>query len=361
MKRQSARPPQLPNCEAVNRDQDGNIPGNHPGAARGKIGVLLINLGTPEATDYWSMRRYLKEFLSDRRVVEANRLVWWFVLNGIVLSRRPQKSARAYDKIWDRDRNESPLKTITRDQAENLEQLFGADGPVRIKWAMRYGEPKIGRMIEELKDNGCDRILLFPLYPQYSAATTATALDKAYEALQHMRWQPALRTVPPYFDDPDYINSLSQSIQQHLEELDWKPDVILASFHGLPQAFLDKGDPYHCHCQKTARLLRQQLNLNEDELVLTFQSRSGRAKWLEPHTDETVEKLAHSGSKNLLVVTPGFAADCLETLEEIQLRAGELFRKHGGENFSMVPCMNHSAISMKLLYSLVERELEGWV
>lgn len=336
------------------------LPENHAPLASGKIGVLLINLGTPDATDFWSVRRYLKEFLSDRRVVEANRLVWWLVLNGIVLSKRPFKSGHAYEQIWNTDRNESPLKTITRSQSEKLGQHYSAGGAIEVSWAMRYGSPDIEKQITDLKNSGCDQILLFPLYPQYCAATTATALDKTFEALRAMRWQPAIRTVPPYFDDPGYIAAISDSILQHMEKLTWKPDVVLTSFHGLPRDFLTRGDPYHCHCQKTARLLRKRLKLSEDEFVLTFQSRTGRAKWLEPYTDETIRKLARSGIKNLLVVTPGFAADCLETLEEIQLRAAELFHESGGENFSMVPCLNDSTLSTDMLRSIIDRELQGW-
>ncbi|MCP4999038.1 MAG: ferrochelatase [Hyphomicrobiales bacterium] len=347
--------------ESENREGVSPLPEQHVQVASGRIGVLLINLGTPDATDYWSMRRYLKEFLSDRRVVEANRLVWWLVLNGIVLSKRPRKSGRAYQQIWDKKRDESPLKTITRSQSEILAEHYHTNKAIEVSWAMRYGSPKIAEQISNLKSSGCDQILLFPLYPQYSAATTATALDKTFEALQSMRWQPAIRTVPPYFEEPEYIAALADSIRQHIETLAWKPEVVLASFHGLPEEFLTRGDPYYCHCQKTARLLKQRLNFSENELIPTFQSRSGRAKWLQPYTDETIENLARDGVKNLLVVTPGFAADCLETLEEIEIRGAKLFHKSGGENFSMVPCLNDSAGSVGMLRSIIDRELQGWV
>ncbi len=334
---------------------------DHPVILSGKIGILLINLGTPDTTSYWPMRRYLKEFLSDPRVVEANRLVWWFVLNGIILSKRPQKSGLAYDKIWNQERNESPLRTITRSQCEGVSEKFCDNDRIVVDWAMRYGTPSIKDKIGKLKDKGCERIVLFPLYPQYSAATTASALDKAYEALQLMRWQPSIRTVPPYFDDPVYIEALGESISSHLAELDWKPDLILASFHGLPEAFHAKGDPYYSHCQDTVQLLRQHLAVTEDQLQLTFQSRPGRKEWLKPYTDQVLIGAAQNGIENMLVITPGFSADCLETLEEIAIRGKDSFVEHGGKNFSAQPCLNNQPCSIDMLTAIITQQLQGWL
>ena len=337
-------------------------PAGHPDVASGRIGVLLVNLGTPEATDYWSMRRYLKEFLSDRRVIEVNPLIWWPLLNGIILTTRPSKSGEAYELIWNRELDESPLKTITRGQSDGLGAALDADYPgIAVDWAMRYGKPAIEDKLSDLMNAGCDRILLFPLYPQYSAATTATVNDKAFEALGRMRWQPTLRIVPPYFDDAAHIDALAQSLRDHLASLTWEPEVILASFHGLPREYFDKGDPYHCHCQKTGRLLREAMGFSQDRLRVVFQSRFGKAEWLQPYTDKTVEELARSGVKNLTVITPGFAADCVETLEEIAMQAGESFHENGGENFSVVPCLNDTDASIAMLKSIVERELAGWI
>jgi protoporphyrin/coproporphyrin ferrochelatase len=337
------------------------LPAGHPAVSLGQIGVLLINLGTPEGTSYWPMRRYLKEFLSDRRVIEVNPVVWWFILNGVVLTRRPQRSGHAYERIWNRELDESPLKTITRAQADKVATAMGPEKRVQVDWAMRYGQPAIAAVIERLKAQGCDRILLFPLYPQYSAATVATALDKAFDVLKTMRWQPATRTVPPYHDHPAYIDALARSVRAHLEEIAWKPDVIVASFHGLPEDSLAKGDPYHCHCQKTTRLLRTALALPEDKLVIAFQSRFGRAEWLKPYTDDKVAELARGGAKNLVVITPGFAADCVETLEEIDIGTRAVFMENGGENFSLVPCLNDSPAGTAMLSEIVRRELLGWL
>jgi len=295
------------------------LPADHPPVVGGKIGILIMNLGTPEATSYWPMRRYLKEFLSDPRVIETNRALWWVILNGIVLTFRPKKSGHAYELIWNKDRNESPLKTITRSQSEQLTSLYSGNTEIVVDWAMRYGMPPVKERIEHLKSLGCDKILLFPLYPQYSATTTATALDKSYDALKEMRWQPAIRTVPPYHDDPAYIDALATSLKAHLKSIDYKPDVIVASFHGLPKSYLMRGDPYHCHCQKTARLLRERMGMKEGELIITFQSRFGTEEWLQPYTDKTIEKLAIDGVKNVVVITPGFSSDCVETLEEIAI------------------------------------------
>ena len=338
-----------------------HMPLGHPAFRTGKTGVLLINLGTPEATSYWPMRRYLKEFLSDRRVIEVNPVLWWFILNGIILTTRPKRSGHAYDKIWNRERNESPLKTITRSQAEKLGARMADLPQVVVDWGMRYGLPATADRIQALKDQGCDRILLFPLYPQYSAATTATALDKAYEALMAMRWQPAIRTVPPYFDHPAHIAALAQSLERHLASLAWTPDVILASFHGLPKDYLLAGDPYHCHCQKTARLLSERLGLVEGKLQVVFQSRFGKAEWLQPYAQQTVEELPARGIRNLVMIMPGFAADCVETLEEVAIGLRETFLAKGGVQFAAVPCLNDSAESMEMLDTMVRQQLSGWI
>ncbi len=338
-----------------------HTPEGHPQPAIGKIGVLLLNLGTPDGTDYWSMRRYLKEFLSDRRVIEVNPVLWWFILNGPILLKRPFSSGEAYRSIWNETHDESPLRTISRAQAEKLSKALKGKSQIVVDWGMRYGSPSTKSRIEALKEQGCDRILLFALYPQYAAATTATAYDKAFDALKQMRWQPAIRTVPPYHDDPAYIDALAKSLKREVGKLKWKPDVILASFHGLPKEYFDKGDPYHCHCARTTRLLREKLGWSEDFLRLTFQSRFGKAEWLQPYTDKTVEALAQDGVKNLAIVTPGFAADCVETLEEIAVENGDIFKEAGGENFAAIPCLNDSAEGMKVIQSVVERELKGWV
>ena len=320
-----------------------------------------MNLGTPEATSYGPMRRYLKEFLSDPRVIEVNPVLWWFILNGVILTFRPQKSGKAYEKIWNKTLNESPLKTITRGQGERLREALKDRPEIIVDWAMRYGQPPVGQRIEALKAQGCDRILLVPLYPQYSAATTATALDKCFDALKTMRWQPATRSVPPYFDHPAYIEALVKSLKQHIKALPWKPDLILASFHGLPREYLTKGDPYYCHCMKTARLLRKKMKLSPEQLQVVFQSRFGRAEWLQPYAQGTVEGLPAKGVKNLAMIMPGFSADCVETLEEVAIGLDETFKHAGGVNFSAVPCLNDSPDSIEMLEALVRQELKGWL
>jgi ferrochelatase len=327
----------------------------------GKIGVLLVNLGTPDDTDYWSMRRYLKEFLSDRRVIEANRVVWWVILNGIVLTTRSSKSGEAYRSIWNEELNESPLRTITRSQAEKVATALGHREEIVVDWAMRYGSPSIASRVEALAEAGCDRLLVFPLYPQYAAATTATVNDKVFDALKAMRAQPALRTVPPYPADPVYIDALAQSVRTHLAALDIEPEVVVASFHGLPKEYVEKGDPYQQQCVATTEALRAALGPLGDKLKLTFQSRFGRAEWLQPYTDKTVEALARQGVKSMAVITPGFAADCVETLEEIAEGAKEIFLENGGEAFSFIPCLNDSDGGIGVLVHLIERELQGWV
>ena len=339
------------------------LPGDHPPVRAGRIGVLLMNLGTPEATDYWSMRAYLKEFLSDRRVIETSRWLWWPILNLIILQTRPKKKGRDYDTIWNHEKNEGPLKTITRAQAEQtmaaLKEEYG--DRISVDWAMRYGKPPVKDALEKLLAEGCDRILLVPLYPQYSAATSATACDKAFEALMQMRWQPSVRVAPPYHDDPVYIDALADSMEASLAKLDFEPDVIITTFHGVPKSYLMKGDPYHCQCAKTSRLLRERMGWSADRWKLTFQSRFGPEEWLQPYTDETVKGLAESGVKKIALVAPGFSADCLETLEELDGENREIFMEHGGEQFAYLPCLNDSAEGMRVIEHVVRRELQGWL
>lgn len=327
---------------------------DHPKVATGKIGVLLINLGTPDAPEPTAVRRYLAQFLSDRRVIEIPPLLWQPILRGIILNTRPKKSAHAYAQVWREDG--SPLAATTRAQAAALQKRF--EGRAIVDHAMRYGRPAIDERIAALKAAGCDRILLAPLYPQYCAATTATANDAAFATLAAMRWQPAIRTLPPYHDDPAYIDALAASIRDALGSLNFEPDALLASFHGMPQRTLALGDPYHCHCQKTARLLGEALGR---ELIITFQSRFGRAKWLEPATDATLAQLPGRGVKRVALVAPGFAADCLETLEELAIRGRKIFLDAGGTNFHYLPCLNDSHAGLDMLEILVSRELEGWL
>jgi ferrochelatase len=337
------------------------LPEQHPPVKFGRIGILIVNLGTPESTSFWDMRRYLKEFLSDRRVIEAPRALWWLVLNGIILNTRPARSGKAYAKIWNRERDESPLKTVTRAQSDGLAKRLAKLPLVSVDWAMRYGKPSIAERIETLKEKGCDRILVFPLYPQYAAATTATVMDKAFEALAVTRWQPSIRGVPPYYDEPAYIEAIAKSLETHLAGLGWQPDLILASFHGLPQDYFDKGDPYHCHCMKTARLLRERLKLPADKLQVVFQSRFGKAEWLKPYAQDTVESLPGKGVRNLVMIMPGFAADCVETLEEVGIGLKETFLHKGGSHFSAVPCLNDQPASIDMIETIVRRELAGWI
>ncbi len=334
-----------------------------PGApAGGRIGVLLVNLGTPDATDYWSMRRYLKQFLSDPRVIEENRIKWWFILNVIILTVRPGRKGRDYDKIWNRERNESPLKTVTRAQADKLDDaLRPADARIRVDWAMRYGNPSIASRLDALVAQNCERILIVPLYPQYAGATVATVCDEAFRALGKLRAQPALRVLPPYYADPAYIDALAATLNAQLAKLAFKPDVIVASYHGMPEDYVAKGDPYYDHCAATTRLLRQRLKLDEDKLLMTFQSRFGKAEWIKPYTDATVKGLAARGVKNLAVITPGFAADCLETLEEIAMENAHIFKQAGGGKFAAIPCLNDSEPGMAMIRQLVLRELKGWI
>ena len=316
--------------------------------------MLLINLGTPNAPEPGAVRLYLKEFLSDPRVVEIPQLVWQPILRGIILPRRPKKSAHAYKQVWTDEG--SPLAAITARQARALEGAFGKD--VIVDHAMRYGRPAIKERIDALKAQGCERILIAPLYPQYCAATTATANDEAFLHLRRMRWQPAVRTLPPYHDDPAYIAALAARLTESLAELDFEPEAILASFHGMPQRTLELGDPYHCHCRKTARLLGEALGR---ELLVTFQSRFGRAKWLEPATDTTLAGLPDRGIRRVAIVAPGFSADCLETLEELSIRGRATFIEAGGTHFAYLPCLNDSPQGIEMLRTIVGRELEGWL
>jgi protoporphyrin/coproporphyrin ferrochelatase len=327
---------------------------DHPAIPARKVGVLLINLGTPDAPEPGAVRVYLREFLSDPRVVEIPYLVWQPLLRGVVLRTRPKQSAHAYSQVWTPEG--SPLAAITARQSKALQGAFGEN--VMVDYAMRYGRPAIGDRLEALKDAGCERILLAPLYPQYCAATTATANDRAFARLAKMRWQPAIRTLPPYHDEPLYIDALKASIEAGLAALDFEPDALIASFHGMPERTLKLGDPYHCHCQKTARLLGEAMGR---ELIVTFQSRFGRAKWLEPATDTTLTELPAKGVKKVAIFAPGFSADCLETLEELAIRGAETFEEAGGTHFAYLPCLNDSEPGMAMLRALLARELEGWV
>ena len=340
------------------------VPGvpDHPTIRLGRIGVLLVNLGTPDSTSVADIRRYLAEFLSDRRVIEVNPILWKLVLHGVILRTRPPKTAEAYRAIWMAETDESPLRFHTRATAEALQaRLDPSAGTVLVDWAMRYGNPAIRARMAALQAEGCDRILVLPLYPQYAASTTATVVDEVSRHLLAARWQPAVRTAPPFHDDPAYVEAVAAGIQAHLATLDWEPEVILASFHGLPKRYLTLGDPYHCHCAKTARLLRIRLGLDESRLRLTFQSRFGREEWLQPYTDKTVEKLASEGVKRIAVINPGFVSDCLETLEEIAGEAAESFHEHGGEKFVHIPCLNDSPEGLRVLEKVIRRELQGWI
>jgi ferrochelatase len=330
-------------------------------AAASRVGVLLINLGTPDTADAQGVRVYLKEFLRDRRVIEDQGLIWQLVLNGIILRRRPRSKALDYRKIWNNEKNESPLKTITRSQADRLASALADRRHVVVDWAMRYGNPSISSRIDALIAQGCDRILAVPLYPQYSASTSATVCDEVFRVLSRLRAQPTLRVTPPYYDDPAYIEALASSIEAQLATLPFKPELIVASFHGMPKSYVEKGDPYEDHCIATAEALRRRLGMNASQLLLTFQSRFGNDEWLQPYTDKTMERLAREGVRRIAVVTPGFAADCLETLEEIAQENAEIFRHHGGEAFAAIPCLNDSEAGMDVIRTLVLRELQGWI
>lgn len=337
-----------------------HLPKDHPPVPQQKVGVLLLNLGTPDATDFWSVRRYLKEFLSDPRVIETNKFIWWPILNLVILNFRPQKAGHAYAQIWDKERNESPLRVITRAQTEALAARMSGDG-VMVEYAMRYGNPSTKSVLEKMQAAGCQKILLVPLYPQYSATTTATANDKAFDALKEMRWQPAVRTAPAYFEDPKYIETLANSIRDGVAKLDFEPDVVITSYHGMPVEYLKKGDPYHCQCYKTTRLVREYLGWPKEKLMVTFQSRFGPTEWLQPYTDKTLEVLPGRGIKKVAILAPAFSADCIETLEEIAMGGKDTFMEAGGDKYAYIPCLNDSPGGMDTIEAMVRRELSGWL
>jgi protoporphyrin/coproporphyrin ferrochelatase len=326
-----------------------------------RVGVLLVNLGTPDSADARGVRVYLKEFLSDPRVIENQGLLWKLALNGVILRTRPARKARDYLKIWNTEKNESPLKTITRAQSEKLAAALSDQDHVVVDWAMRYGNPSIRSRIAALSAQGCGRLLVVPLYPQYSAATSATVCDEVFAVLGNMRAQPILRVTPPYYDEPDYIDALAVSIDAHLKTLSFVPELIVASFHGMPQKYIDKGDPYQAQCTATTEALRRRMGLDASKLMLTFQSRFGFDQWLQPYTDMTIKQLAKDGVRRIAVVTPGFSADCLETLEEIAQENAEIFKHNGGEQFAAIPCLNDSEPGMDVIRQLVLRELQGWL
>ena len=326
----------------------------HPVIKYGKVGVLLVNLGTPDSTKWWDIRKYLKEFLSDRRVIEVNPVIWQIILNLFILTFRPSKTAHAYKQIWRKKTNESPLLYFTREQAKKLHDKIGNENLI-VDFAMRYGNPSIKSRLNSLKEEGCENIIILPLYPQYAAATTATVCDEVYRSLMKMRWQPSLQIIPHYESDPLYIEALTKSIERKINEIDWKPDLLISSYHGLPKSYFDKGDPYHCYCHKTTRLLREKFT--SIEIQTTFQSRFGPQEWLTPYTDKTLEALPEKGIKNLLVICPGFASDCVETLEEINIQGRESFLKKGGENFDLIPCLNDNSDHINLLEKLIKRFL----
>ncbi|WP_336985610.1 ferrochelatase [Altererythrobacter aquiaggeris] len=337
--------------------QPQSLPASHPSVNSGGVGVLLVNLGTPDAPTTKAVKRYLKQFLSDRRVVEIPPIAWQPILRGIILNTRPRKSAHAYSQVWSEDG--SPLAAITKAQAAGLQARLG--GSIHVDYAMRYGQPAISDKLAQMHEAGFERILLAPLYPQYSGATTATVVDAAGAALKAMRWQPTLRTMPPYHDDPAYIDALAADLSAQLDALDFAPEVLLLSFHGMPQRTLELGDPYHCHCRKTARLLSAKLGRGGMRIETAFQSRFGPAKWLEPATDDMLEKEARAGTRRIAIAAPGFSADCLETLEELAIRGREQFMEAGGEQFAALACLNDRQEGMEMLEHLVRRELSGWI
>ncbi len=327
---------------------------NHPEIKFGKTGVLLVNLGTPDSTSWWDIRKYLKEFLSDRRVIEVNPIIWKIILNTFILNFRPSKTARAYKEIWMKDKNVSPLRHYTEQQTKKLSNKISNENLI-IDFAMRYGNPSIKSKIYNLQKNGCENLIVLPLYPQYAAATTATVCDEVYRTLMKMRWQPNLKIVPHYESEPLYINALTNSINNKISEITWKPDIIIASYHGIPKKYFNDGDPYHCYCHKTTRLVNENIGLYE--IKTTFQSRFGPQEWLQPYTDKTLEALPKEGKKNILVICPGFASDCVETLEEILIQGKQSFLNSGGENFEMIPCLNDTEDHINLLKHLVEKNL----
>ena len=336
---------------------------DHPAIPPAKIGILVANLGTPDNYDYWSMRRYLNEFLSDKRVIDYSPLIWQPLLQGVILTKRPFSSGAAYKSIWNEEQGESPLMTITKAQTEKLRgvltQRYGAD--VRVEFCMRYGNPSTKSKVEEMIRDGCQKILFFPLYPQYAGATVATANDQFFRALMEAKWQPASRTVPPYFDRPSYIDALAQSIERTYAALETTPDVLVCSYHGVPQRYLMEGDPYHCQCQKTTRLLKERLGWADDRIITTFQSRFGPEEWLQPYTVEEVARLPERGKKNIAVCAPAFSADCIETLEEINEEIHESFEEAGGEHFTYIPCLNDDDAHIAALEEVIVENLGGWI
>ncbi len=327
---------------------------DHPEVKFGKTGILLINLGTPNSTSWLDIRKYLKEFLSDKRVIEVNPIIWKVILNLFILTFRPSRTAHAYKKIWKKDTNESPLLYFTRMQANKL-KIKISNEKIVVDFAMRYGSPSIRSRLNQLKEEGCENIVILPLYPQYAAATTATVCDEVYRSLMKMRWQPSLQIIPHYESNPLYIDSLINSIEKKLKEINWKPDLIISSYHGIPKSYFDKGDPYHCYCHKTTRLMKE--SFKKIDIQTTFQSRFGPQEWLTPYTDKTLENLPSRGIKNLLVICPGFASDCVETLEEINIQGRESFIKNGGENFDLIPCLNDNADHIGLFERLITKYL----
>jgi ferrochelatase len=340
-----------------------NLPTDHPKIKPAKIGIVLANLGTPDATDYWSMRRYLSEFLSDKRVVDYSAWLWQPLLQGIILTRRPFSSGAAYRSIWNNELNESPLLTTTRLQAnavkKEIELTYGDN--VIVDFAMRYGNPSTGSVIKKLKDQGVEKLVFFPLYPQYAGPTTATANDEAFRTLMKMNWQPSIRTVPAYFDNPLYINALANSVKKKYKSLEKKPDILVCSYHGVPVRYLMEGDPYHCQCQKTTRLLKETLGWEDTDIKTTFQSKFGPEKWLQPYTVEEVARLAEAGKKNIAIMSPAFSSDCVETLEEINEEIFESFEEAGGETFTYIECLNDSDDHIKMMMGILKNELSGWV
>ncbi|MDA9136289.1 ferrochelatase [Ascidiaceihabitans sp.] len=336
---------------------------DHPKVKKPKVGILLSNLGTPDNYDYWSMRRYLGEFLSDRRVIDYSPWLWQPLLQLIILTKRPFSSGAAYKSIWNEEANESPLLTITKAQTAKIKTAMQAryGDDVMVDFCMRYGNPSTKSKVREMTEAGCQKILFFPLYPQYAGATSATANDEFFRALLEETWQPTARTVQPYFDDPVYIDALAQSIEKAYAGLEKRPDLLICSYHGVPKRYLMQGDPYHCHCQKTTRLLKERLGWDDTEIKTTFQSKFGPEEWLQPYTVKEVARLAEAGTKNIAVCAPAFSADCIETLEEINEEIFESFEHAGGESFTYIPCLNDDDAHIKALGTVIERNLQGWL
>ena len=327
---------------------------DHPKISYGKTGILLINLGTPDSTNWWDIRKYLKEFLSDKRVIEVNPFFWQIILNIFILNLRPSKTAKAYKKIWMEDKNMSPLRFYTEMQSTKLSKEI-SNKSILVNYAMRYGNPSIKSKIYELQKKGCENLVVLPLYPQYAAATTASVCDEVYRTLMKMRWQPNLKIIPHYESEPLYIDALVNSLKKKIREIEWKPDLIIASYHGIPKKYFEKGDPYHCYCQKTSRLISEKFNFIP--IKTTFQSRFGPEEWLQPYTDKTLEKLPNEGKKNILVICPGFSSDCVETLEEISILGKKSFINSGGKNYEVVPCLNDNEDHINLIKHLIKKNI----